>query len=102
MFFSAAALALAQESAQSPAVSGEKAPEDQLKMQTKKIGLVIHGGADPCNDPSTSERKEAFFTGDYQRVVLDGVGHFPQREAPRAVAEAIIRHLGKAAGVLTA
>jgi pimeloyl-ACP methyl ester carboxylesterase len=59
--------------------------------------LVIHGGADPCNDPSTSEGKEALFAAGYERVVLDGIGHFPQREAPVAVAGAILRHLGSTA-----
>jgi pimeloyl-ACP methyl ester carboxylesterase len=51
--------------------------------------LVIHGGADPCNLPVTSEGKEHFFRGRYERIVLDGVGHFPQREAPEAVAAAL-------------
>jgi pimeloyl-ACP methyl ester carboxylesterase len=55
--------------------------------------LMIHGGGDPCNDPSTSENKEHFFASRYQRVVLDGVGHFPQRESPAAVADAIVRFL---------
>jgi pimeloyl-ACP methyl ester carboxylesterase len=55
--------------------------------------LVIHGASDPCNDPSTSDRKEQYFTGPYQRIVLEGVGHFPQRETPDAVAEAIVRFL---------
>jgi pimeloyl-ACP methyl ester carboxylesterase len=55
--------------------------------------LVIHGGSDPCNDPSSSEGREGFFAGQYQRIVLDGVGHFPQREAPEAVSEAIVRFL---------
>ena len=55
--------------------------------------LVIHGGSDPCNDPSTSQGKEHFFAGPYQRLVLDRVGHFPQREAPKAVAEATTRFL---------
>jgi pimeloyl-ACP methyl ester carboxylesterase len=55
--------------------------------------LVIHGGGDPCNDPSTSDGKGQFFAGRYQRIVLDGVGHFPQREAPEAVGEAIARFL---------
>jgi pimeloyl-ACP methyl ester carboxylesterase len=55
--------------------------------------LVIHGGGDPCNDPSTSEGKEDFFAGQYQRVVLDRVGHFPQREAPEAVSQATVRFL---------
>ena len=54
---------------------------------------VIHGGADPCNDPSASEGKEDFFAGQYQRVVLDRVGHFLQREAPEAVSEATVRFL---------
>lgn len=53
--------------------------------------LVLHGGADTCNHPDTSKGREAFFQGRYERHVLDGVGHFPQREAPQAVADAILR-----------
>ena len=52
-----------------------------------------HGGADPCNDPSTSEGKERFFKGNYRRVVLDGIGHFPQREAPMEVANVLVPFL---------
>jgi pimeloyl-ACP methyl ester carboxylesterase len=55
--------------------------------------LVIHGGADPCNDPSTSEGKQRFFKGNYQRVVLDGIGHFPQREAPMEVTNVLVPFL---------
>jgi pimeloyl-ACP methyl ester carboxylesterase len=55
--------------------------------------LMIHGGGDPCTDPRSSAGKEGFFTGRYERIVLDGVGHFPQREAPREVAQAITRFL---------
>jgi len=51
--------------------------------------LVIHGGADAGNDPSTSEGKEGLFSGPYERVVLAGIGHFPQRQA----AEEVARHL---------
>jgi pimeloyl-ACP methyl ester carboxylesterase len=51
--------------------------------------LVIHGGADPANDPSTSADRDAMFSGRYERVVLDGVAHFPNREAPDAVARAL-------------
>ena len=60
--------------------------------------LVIHGGTDPCNDPSTSEGKERFFTGPYERVLLPGVGHFPQRQAAVDVASHLVRFLtlGKA------
>ncbi|WP_084800923.1 alpha/beta hydrolase [Bradyrhizobium sp. Tv2a-2] len=55
--------------------------------------LVIHGGADPCNHLSTSEGKEQFFTSSYRRIVLDGAGHFPQRDAAGPVAEALIAFL---------
>jgi pimeloyl-ACP methyl ester carboxylesterase len=52
--------------------------------------LVLHGAADACNDPITSADKERFFDAPYERHLLPGVGHFPQREAPHLVAEAII------------
>jgi pimeloyl-ACP methyl ester carboxylesterase len=55
--------------------------------------LVLHGGADTCNQPATSLGKERFFTGRYARQELEGVGHFPQRESPEAVAEAVLRFL---------
>lgn len=58
--------------------------------------LVLHGGADACNAPVTSEGKEGFFSGRYERHVLEGVGHFPQREAPEAVAAAILAFCGQA------
>jgi pimeloyl-ACP methyl ester carboxylesterase len=55
--------------------------------------LVLHGGADSCNPPASSEGKERFFTGPYQRQVVEGAGHFPQREAPIKVAQAILGFL---------
>lgn len=55
--------------------------------------LVLHGTADTCNHPDTSAGKERFFSGPYRRELLDGVGHFPQREAPEAVATALLRFL---------
>jgi pimeloyl-ACP methyl ester carboxylesterase len=53
--------------------------------------LVIHGAADGANDPVTSAGRDQFFTGRYERLVLDGIGHFPPREAPDAVAQAILQ-----------
>lgn len=55
--------------------------------------LLLHGGADACNDPSVSEGKEHLFAGRYVRKVLPGVGHFPQREAPTDVAREIVEWL---------
>ena len=62
-------------------------PAPRLSVPT----LVLHGGADACNHPDGSAGRERFFTGRYARQLLDGVGHFPQREAPAAVAQAILR-----------
>jgi len=55
--------------------------------------LVVHGGSDPVNDPATSEGKERFFAGPYRRVVLDGVGHFPQRERADALCAELVPFL---------
>jgi len=54
--------------------------------------LLIQGGDDRCDPPSESEGQERGFSGDYARVVLDGVGHFPAREASNAVADAAVTH----------
>src|SRR5438034_11786587 len=56
--------------------------------------LMIQGASDYCDPPSLSEGLERHFRGGYERVLLDAVGHFPHREAPAAVATAILRHLG--------
>ena len=59
--------------------------------------LMIQGADDRCDEPAGSANQERFFTGGYRRVVLDGVGHFPHREAPDEVALNIDRHLRGAA-----
>ncbi len=56
--------------------------------------LMIQGLSDFCDAPAESEGLEAHFTGGYQRMLLQGVGHFPHREAPVEVATAILQHLG--------
>jgi pimeloyl-ACP methyl ester carboxylesterase len=69
---------------------------DQRAMSARAISvptLMIQGGADGVTVPSTTEGKEKYFTGGYQRHVLDGVGHFPTREAPDAVNRLIIDFL---------
>lgn len=72
-----------------------QALEERLQQDTTihVPTLVIHGGADPCNAPSTSEGKDDFFSDTYQRVVLDHIGHFPQREAAEEVQQTIMDFL---------
>jgi pimeloyl-ACP methyl ester carboxylesterase len=55
--------------------------------------LVLHGEADSVNLPAMSAGKEGYFSGRYQRTTLPGVGHFPPREAPALVAQAILDFL---------
>ena len=57
--------------------------------------LMIQGGSDACDPPAHSEGLERWFTGDYHRVMLDGVGHFPHREAAESVAEHVHQHLNR-------
>jgi pimeloyl-ACP methyl ester carboxylesterase len=71
--------------------------ELQRKLhQVEKLAaptLMIQGAADTCDAPSESEGRDAYFTGGYQRLLLDGVGHFPHREAADAVSAALLHHL---------
>ena len=55
--------------------------------------LMLQGGADPCGLPETSEGKETLFSGHYERVLLDDVGHFPQRQSPDLVLDALLPFL---------
>ncbi|MGV8455925.1 alpha/beta fold hydrolase, partial [Pseudomonas aeruginosa] len=62
-------------------------PAPRLAMPS----LVLQGGADACTHPDGSRGREHYFSGRYQRLVLEGVGHFPQREAATQGADAILR-----------
>lgn len=55
--------------------------------------LVIHGSDDPCNDPETSASKDHLFRGHYERRVLPGTGHFPQRQSVALVVKFAIPFL---------
>ena len=55
--------------------------------------LLLHGDADACNDPVTSANKESLFLDRYERKLLPNIGHFPQRENPKTVADEILTWL---------
>ena len=59
--------------------------------------LLLHGAADGVNHPDTSFCKEVFFRGPYERRLLAGVGHFPQREAPAEVLDALLHFFDSSA-----
>jgi len=55
--------------------------------------LTLHGSLDPVNSPQMSEGKEAYFTGPYERRLIEGAGHFPQRERATETAAQIVEWL---------
>ena len=55
--------------------------------------LMIQGGADGVTLAASTDGKDRHFTGGYRRRVLDGVGHFPTREAPEAVNRLLLEFL---------
>ncbi|HEY2754504.1 MAG TPA: alpha/beta hydrolase [Pseudolabrys sp.] len=73
------------------------APDARVKA-ARTIGtptMMIQGGADRVTLPASTEGKEKNFTGDYARRVLDGVGHFPTREAADAVNTLLLAFLAR-------
>ena len=65
-------------------------------MATKTLRtptLLIHGADDRCELREATDGAERFFSAAYERVLLEGVGHFPQRENADPTASAILRHV---------
>jgi pimeloyl-ACP methyl ester carboxylesterase len=62
--------------------------EDRIK-ETKSLSLptiYFQGLEDGVNPPELSEDLHKRFLGPFERIVLQNVGHFPQREDPETVA----------------
>jgi pimeloyl-ACP methyl ester carboxylesterase len=52
--------------------------------------IVLHGDGSGLSPPETSLRHAAFFTGPYERRVIQTAGHNLPQEAPKAVADAVL------------
>ena len=68
--------------------------EAQVKA-TKTLStptMYIQGAVDGVNPPEASKDVRAKFDGPFEFVTLGGVGHFPTRETPDAVAGVLISH----------
>jgi pimeloyl-ACP methyl ester carboxylesterase len=66
--------------------------EAQLSAQPK-IGvptIVLHGAVNDVNPVGNSESHNRFFTGYYERRILENIGHNPPQEDPKAFANAIL------------
>jgi pimeloyl-ACP methyl ester carboxylesterase len=54
--------------------------------------LMVQGAEDYCDQPAASDGLDQYFSGGYRRDVIEGIGHFPHREAPGLVAESVVAH----------
>ncbi|MCJ2048452.1 alpha/beta fold hydrolase [Methylobacterium sp. J-070] len=57
--------------------------------------IVLHGGTDGCKPPDDSKAHDAYFTGPYERRIIDAAGHILSREDPAAVTAAILELIGR-------
>ncbi|MEH2473170.1 pimeloyl-ACP methyl ester carboxylesterase [Nitrobacteraceae bacterium AZCC 2161] len=73
--------------------------ETQLAAQPKidVPTIVLHGADDGVTPVRGSETHGQYFTADYERRVLPGVGHNAPQESPREFAQAVIELCQKAA-----
>jgi len=68
------------------AVEAQLATQPRISVPT----IALHGADDGVNPPALSEAHHKYFTGFYQRRVLERVGHNPPQEAPKAFADAVL------------
>lgn len=68
--------------------------EDKVKA-TKSLSLptiFFQGELDGVNPPATTEKIAKKSTGQFERVLLRGVGHFPTREGASTVSKQLVNH----------
>jgi len=63
----------------------------QLQQPIVSPTLQLHGSLDPAMLPRTALGSGRYVLADYEWRLLDGVGHFPHREAPELVTGEILR-----------
>jgi hypothetical protein len=72
MLFNAAASGLAQEPGRSVKPASEIRPDNNSNMETKKIGLAIHGGAGTIERSKMTPEKEREYRAGLERALTAG------------------------------
>jgi pimeloyl-ACP methyl ester carboxylesterase len=64
----------------------------KVTKRLKTPTIFFHGALDGVIPPGMTEKMVETFVGPFERVVLEGVGHFPTREAPDLVGKKFVEH----------
>jgi len=68
----------------------------EMKIKTTKRlktpTIFFHGALDGVTPPAITAKMSEKFVGPFERIVLDGVGHFPTRETPELVGKRLVEH----------
>jgi L-asparaginase / beta-aspartyl-peptidase len=93
LLFNAAASGLAMETEQPVKPTGEKPAENNPNMETKKIGLVIHGGAGTIERGSMTAEKEREYRAGLERALTAGYEILKRGGSSLDATEAAVRVL---------
>jgi len=93
LLFNAAASGLAMETEQPVKPAGEKPAENNPNMETKKIGLVIHGGAGTIERSSMTAEKEREYRAGLERALTAGYEILKRGGSSLDATEAAVRVL---------
>ena len=64
---------------------------DAMRTPIAAPVLQLHGSLDACVLPTTAQGSGQYVTGEYEWRLLEGIGHFPQSEAPELVSGELVR-----------
>jgi beta-aspartyl-peptidase (threonine type) len=93
MVFSAAASALTEEPARGLTAAAEEYSENQPHMETKKFGLVIHGGAGTIERGKMTPEKERAYRAGLERALTAGYDILKRGGSSLDATEAAVRVL---------
>jgi beta-aspartyl-peptidase (threonine type) len=93
MLFTAAASALAEESMPRPIPTAEGRRENKPQMETKKIGLAVHGGAGTIERSNMTPEKEREYRAGLERALSAGYEILKRGGSSLDATEAAVRVL---------
>ena len=93
LLFNAAASGLDAEAEQSVTSASEKRPENNPNMETKKIGLAIHGGAGTIERSNMTPEHEREYRGGLERALTAGYEILKRGGSSLDATEAAVRVL---------